>query len=267
VNLTTIDLVAAGAAAFAAGAVNALAGGGTLISFPVLVAIGVPALPANITNTVALCPGYLSGTLAQRNDLVPQWARTKRLSVAALLGGVAGSILLDVTPNRTFRVAVPWLILLSCALLLAQDRVRDWVRSRTEARHEASTSAGGENTSVHHDPPVGLMIVVFVAAIYGGFFGAGLGIMLLALLGLFSDDSLTHLNALKQALSLVINLAAAVLFALTGHVRWELVPIMAVAGLLGGGVGGRLSRVVNPTALRVGVVVFGVAVAVRFLIN
>lgn len=259
VTLSAFDLAAAGIAAFAAGAVNALAGGGTLISFPVLVAIGIPALPANITNTVSLCPGYLSGTMAQRGDLAPQMARTKRLAVAGLFGGLIGSVLLELTPNEAFRAAVPWLILVSCVLLLAQNRVRNWVRSRTEAKLAASVA-----TYAHRDPSVGALVAVLFAAIYGGFFGAGLGIMLLGLLGLFTDDSLRHVNALKQALSLVINVCAAVIFSATGNVRWELVPIMAVTALLGGHTGGRLSRVVNPTALRWTVVVFGLAVAVKF---
>lgn len=259
-NLSIVDLFVAGAAAFAAGAVNAVAGGGTLISFPVLVALGVPALPANITNTVALTPGYFSGTMAQRVDLVPQIARTKRLAVAGLIGGLIGSGLLELTPNAAFRAVVPWLILLSCALLLAQERIRRMVKRRTKARPAASLM-----TRDHRDGSAGAFIAVLFAAIYGGFFGAGLGIMLLGLLGLFSDDSLVHLNALKQALSLVINVSAAVVFSVTGNVRWELVPIMAVAALAGGHTGGRLARVVNPTALRWSVVAFGVVVAVRFL--
>ncbi len=257
-SLSLLDLVAAGAGAFAAGAVNALAGGGTLISFPILIAVGVPALSANITNTVSLTPGYFSGTMAQRADLVPQMARTKRLSVVGLLGGLAGSILLVLTPNAAFKSAVPWLILISCALLVVQNRVRDWVRTRS------STALAVDDT---RHGSIGLLFTVFVASIYGGFFGAGLGIMLLALLGLFTDDSMRHLNALKQALSLVINLCAAVLFSFSGHVRWQLVPIMAVAALAGGHVGGRLSRVVNPTALRWTVVSFGVAVAVKFWLS
>lgn len=261
-SLSIFDLSAAGVAAFAAGVVNALAGGGTLISFPVLVAIGIPALPANITNTVSLTPGYFSGTMAQRDDLLPQMARTKRLAVAGLAGGLIGSVLLEMTPNQEFRAVVPWLILVSCALLLAQNKIRNWVRLRTEAKLAAAVT-----TRAHRDVSPGMFIAVLFAAIYGGFFGAGLGIMLLGLLGLFTDDSLVHVNALKQALSLVINVCAAVIFSITGNVRWELVPIMAVAALIGGHTGGRLTRVVNPTALRWTVVVFGVAVAIKFWIS
>jgi uncharacterized membrane protein YfcA len=267
VTLDTVQFLVAGVAALGAGAVNAVAGGGTLISFPTLVAIGVPALNANVTNTVALCPGYFSGTVAQRADLQPQMVRTKRLAV---LGGVIGSVLLEITPAKTFRDAVPWLILMSCVLLLVQDRTRDWIRSRTEANLVATnvSFAGTDDHDVKLDHPSPMLMgTVLLASVYGGYFGAGLGIMLLALLGLFSDDSLVRVNAVKQALSLVINLCAAVVFAITGHVRWELVPIMAFAALIGGHLGGRLSRVVNPTVLRRVVVIFGVAVAVQFWIS
>lgn len=270
-SLDAADLVLAGVASLGAGAVNALAGGGTLLSFPALVAIGVPSLSANVTNTVSLCPGYFSGTFAQRDDLAPQMPKVARLSVAGLAGGLIGSVLLQITPEKDFRSAVPWLILLSCALLISQDRVRGWVKARTETaspKPDPESSGVGAEVEVEDQHPGPLMLLaVFAAAIYGGFFGAGLGIMLLAILGLFSDDRLVRLNAVKQALSFVINVCAAVFFAATGHVRWELVPVMAVAALIGGSVGGRLSQVVNPTILRRGVVLFGVAVAVQFWIN
>jgi uncharacterized membrane protein YfcA len=283
-SLDAADLVLAGAATLGAGAINALAGGGTLISFPALVAIGVPSLPANVTNTVSLCPGYFAGTFAQREDLAPQLPKTARLAVAALAGALVGSGLLQVTPERDFRAAVPWLILVSCALLLGQDRIRGWVRARSERRavigDPTSVGPGPEERLVDEDslvdrerpvesarPSAVMFAAVFAASVYGGFFGAGLGIMLLGILGLFSDDSLVQVNAVKQALSLVINVSAAVLFAFTGHVRWELVPVMAVAALIGGTVGGRLTRVVNPTYLRRVVVLFGIAVAVQFWVS
>ena len=258
-SLSALDLTAVGVATFIAGGINSLAGGGTLISFPVLVAVGVPALPANITNTVSLCPGYFSGAVAQRDDLAPQMTRTRRLAVAGLLGGVIGSVLLEMTPNQDFHAAVPWLIVLSCILLLTQNKIREWVKNRSE-----NASRSMSVTTRHLDPSIGAIVTVFLASIYGGFFGAGLGIMLLGLLGLFTDDSLRRVNALKQALSLVINVCAAVIFSVTGNVRWQIVPIMAVAALLGGYAGGRLTTIVNPTALRWTVVVFGVVVAIKF---
>ena len=275
-SLSVFDFVVVGAATLMAGAINALAGGGTLVSFPALLAVGVPALPANVTNTVALCPGYFSGTYAQRQDLAGQRTRSVWLGVVAGVGGLAGSALLEVTPEATFREAVPYLLVLSCVLLAFQDRVRTWVRARSEARAEGPAArapaaepgrpspegkvdAGGEDR-----PALGLQATVFVGAVYGGFFGAGLGIMLLALLGLFLDDSLRRVNAVKQLLQLTVNVLAAVFFAVSGHVRWEVVPVMGAAGLIGGTLGGRLVRVVNPTWLRRAVVVFGLAVAVDF---
>jgi uncharacterized membrane protein YfcA len=244
------DLIAAAGAAVAAGIINALAGGGTLVSFPVLVAVGVPAVRANATNTVALCPGYLAGAYAQRADLEDQVRRTRSLAIVGGIGGLLGSILLVLTPENTFRTAVPYLILLSCALLAGQNRMRDWLN-----RHRDPTAP--EHT-------VALAVGVFLGAIYGGFFGAGLGIMLLAILGLFSSEPLTRLNATKQALSFIINTVAAIFFAFSGKVEWQFVAVMAPASLIGGNAGGHLVRYIRPEALRMVVVIFGIAVAVKF---
>jgi len=257
VSLTPWDFLAAGGASLAAGGINALAGGGTLVSFPTLTAIGLPAVAANVTNTVALCPGYLAGTYAQRDDLATQRASLRWLSVLAGLGGLGGSLLLEVTPERDFRALVPYLILMSCGLLLSQERLRAWL---TRAELRAATAA----PATHR---IGLGIAVSFAALYGGFFGPGLGIMLLAFLGLFSAERLVRLNALKQALSFVINVVAAGCFALTGHVRWQLVPVMAVAALVGGTLGGRFSRRVNATVLRRIVVIAGTAIAISFWVG
>jgi uncharacterized membrane protein YfcA len=266
VSLTVLDLAAAGGATLIAGAINAMAGGGTLVSFPTLVAIGVPALPANVTNTVALCPGYLSGTWAQREDLRSQRGRLRVLGAAGALGGLAGSALLEVTPESAFRAAVPWLLVASCLLLLAQDRVRAFVVSKVTpgAREADAPEAAIDGDVAAPRPSLALTVTVFAGAVYGGFFGAGMGIMLLALLGVFLDETMVRINAVKQALQFLVNISAAAFFAVSGHVRWELVPVMAVAGVIGGTLGGRLSRVVNPTWLRRLVVVFGLAVAIDF---
>jgi uncharacterized membrane protein YfcA len=261
--LGAVDYVVAGGAALVAGAINGVAGGGTLVSFPALIAIGVPALPANVTNTVALSPGYLSGSLAARGDLRPQRARLRRLAPFAIVGGLAGALLLEVTPESTFRAAVPWLVLIACALLLAQDRVRGWVQGRSAV----PAGAGGDGATATTTASPALCVAVFAASVYGGFFGAGLGIMLLALLGIFCSDSLVRLNAVKQAISFLINVVAAISFAVTGHVRWELVPVMAVAALIGGAGGSRLAQRVDPTLLRRVVVLFGVAVAINFFLS
>ncbi len=269
-TVSALDQLLAGGAGLIAGAVNAIAGGGTLVSFPALVAIGVPSLSANVTNTVALCPGYLSGTIAQRADLRFQRRRLRRLGAFAVIGALAGSLLLEVTPEKDFRAAVPFLILASCGLLLAQDRVRAWVAARSPAAADRTLPDGSrlDVADAEASPPSWVLCVtVMLGAVYGGFFGAGLGIMLLAVLGVLCADSLVRLNALKQAMALVTNVVAATFFAASGHVRWELVPIMAVASLIGGAVGGRLVRIINPTVLRRAIVVFGVAVAISFFVT
>jgi uncharacterized membrane protein YfcA len=280
-DFSVLDYVAAAAAAGAAGAINAVAGGGTLVSFPTLVALGVPAVSANVTNTVSLLPGYLAGSWAQRQDLRPQLRPARPLAIAALVGGLGGSILLVTIPASAFRIAVPYLILLACGLLAAQDRIRDWLRP-PGAIDRGSRTALGAGPGGGADPagpePVSpstqtidcspiLIVTVLAVAVYGGFFGAGLGIMLLAVLGLFSAEPLGRVNALKQALSFLINAVAAVFFAFSGHVQWQLVPVMATASVLGGSTGGRLVQVIDAVMLRRVVVVVGVVVAVVFWVS
>ena len=250
-HVTTVGQeLGAGAAGLAAGLINAVAGGGTLVSFPVLVALGVPAVRANVTNTVSLCPGYLGGAYAQRADLAENAQRLKSLLLVAASGGLTGSILLVLSPEKLFRSLVPYLILGACALFAAQPRLKT-------LRHRAEDA-----------PPnkVLLSLSVFVCALYGGYFGAGLGIMLLAVLGLALSDPLPRLNALKQALSLVINVLAALFFAFSGKVEWQFVAAMAVGSLIGGNLGGRLVGRLKPIVLRYLVIAFGIAAAVKFFV-
>jgi len=239
----------------AAGLVNALAGGGTLITFPMLTAVGVPAVIANITNTVALCPGYLGATFAQREDLKDQKKRLWMLLPAAAIGGVIGGLLLFNTSEKVFRQLVPVLILLACGLLAAQEPLRTWLTKRAG---QASSRKLSERWAIL---PVGL------AAIYGGYFGAGLSVIVLAVLGLVLDDNLTRLNALKQAISFSTNIAAAVLFIFSGRVLWPAALVMAVGALLGGSIGGRLAGRIKPSTLRYTVVAIGVVVAVIYLLR
>jgi hypothetical protein len=266
------DLLLAALAGAAAGAVNALAGGGTLITFPALTALGVPALAANVTNTVALCPGYFGATLAQRGDLRGQGRRLRLLVPAGVLGGLAGGFLLLRSGERTFRALVPFLILLASALLAAQEPLRAWVKRRevragavaagAAARPAgAGAGAGADAGAARTAPAVGL------AAVYGGYFGAGLSVIVLAVLGLLLDDSLTRLNALKQAMALGVNVAAAVLFVCVAPVVWPAAAAMAVGALLGGTAGGRLAGRVRPAVLRRIVVIIGVAVAAIYLVR
>ena len=246
-----LGLVALGG--LSAGFVNALAGGGTLLSFPALTAIGVPPIAANITNTVALCPGYLGATLAQRRDLRGQAGRMWALLPAAAAGGLLGGVLLLRSSEHAFRSLVPFLILLACGLLAMQDRVRAWLirGGGTTAPVSSAARAAGP---------------VAIAAIYGGYFGAGLSVIVLAVLGVVLDDTLTRLNALKQTIALTVNFAAVMLFVVSGHVVWPAAAVMAAGALIGGAVGGRLAGAIRPAALRTAVVVVGLAVGVLYLL-
>ena len=249
------QFVLVGLAAMAAGAVNALAGGGTLITFPMLTAIGLPAVAANVTNTVALCPGYLGATLAQSKDLRDQKKRLWIFIPAGALGGIIGGILLLNTGEKLFRDLVPYLILLASVLLAVANPVRNWLTRR---------AAQGSSLSLEK----WAALPALVAAVYGGYFGAGLSVIVLAVLGLMINDNLTHLNALKQAISLSVNVAAAIFFVFSGQVDWMIALVMAVCALVGGGVlGGKLAGKIKPDVLRAIVVTIGVVVAVIYFIR
>lgn len=251
-DISVLAHVAAGAAAVGGGLVNAVAGGGTLITFPVLTAIGVPSVRANATNTVALLPGYLGGVSAQRNDLAGLTRSIRPQIAASVAGGLTGSILLIITSESAFRQVVPFLILSSCLLMAGQDRLRAWI------------FRGGRT---HDSRPVLQVATVFAAAVYGGYFGAGLGIMLIAVLGLFSDLEFKRLNAIKLLLAFTANLAAATFLSFSGKVEWTLVAVMAPAALLGGNLGGRVATVVSPKKMRMFVIVFGVIVAIIYFVK
>lgn len=253
--LSGFDYVWVALAAVAAGAVNALAGGGTLITFPMLTAVGVPAVAANVTNTVALCPGYFGGTLAQWNDLRGQKRRLWLILPAAALGGVIGGLLLLQTGEKLFKELVPFLILLASVLLAIQDPVRAWM-----TRRMAEGDRGGSLESVTW-LPVGL------ASIYGGYFGAGLSVIVLSALGLTLEDNLTRLNALKQAVAFAVNVAAAVFFIFSGKVVWAAALVMALGALIGGVLGGRLAGRIKPSTLRWVVIAIGVVVAVIYFVR
>ncbi len=254
-EVSVLGHVAAGVAAIVGGAVNALAGGGTLVTFPTLLALGVPAVGANVTNTVALSPGYLGGTWGQRADLRGQAGRLRLLGPAAVAGGLAGGVLLLLTGEELFRDLVPFLILGASGLLAVQDRVRALVVRRLARRSAVDPSEAWA------------ALPAFAASVYGGYFGAGLGVILLAVLGLVLEDSLTRINALKQALSFCVNLTAAVYFLFSGEVVWSLAAVMAVGAIAGGSLGGRLAGRMRAELLRRVVVAIGIAVGVVYLVR
>lgn len=244
-----------GIAAIGAGFVNALAGGGTLITFPTLIAVGMPSIPANMTNTVALLPGYLGGSIAQRKDLVGQRKRLLLLLPAGAVGGLIGGLLLKISSEKLFSDLIPYLILAASLLLAVQDPVKTWLTKRAKVAGRKTLSDARVSL------PVG------VAAVYGGYFGAGLSVIILAVLGFFVDDNLTRLNAIKQAISFSANSAAAVFFAFTGLVDWPVALVMAMGALIGGALGGRLASLIKPSTLRWIVVTLGIIVGIYYLLK
>lgn len=241
-------------AAAAAGLVNALAGGGTLITFPALTALGLPPLAANVTNTVALAPGHLGATAAQRRELAGQRGRLLRLLPAGLLGGLAGGLLLLHTSERVFRSLVPLLILLASALLAVQEPLRGWLARRV-------------GLGRHRSHELLAVFPVFAASVYGGYFGAGLSVIVLAALGLVVQDTLTRLNAAKQGVGFAANAAAAGLFVLSGQVHWPAALVMAASAVAGGAAGGHLAGRVRPGTLRAVVVCVGTVVGLVYLVR
>lgn len=240
-------------ASASAGAVNAIAGGGTLITFPVLTAVGLPAIVANITNSVALCPGYLAATVAQSGQLRGQGKRLFLYLPVGLLGGIAGGALLLNTEEALFRKMVPFLILFACGLMAAQEFLRAWLLGRW--RHP---------DAVEIFEKLGLA-PAFLASVYGGYFGAGVSVIVLAVFSLMLEDTLTRLNALKQAIAFAINLSAALYFACFGQVDWPVALVMTFGALMGGALGGKLADRLKPAVLRTLVVFFGIVAAGIYL--
>lgn len=253
--LTEYEFVIIFFAAVAAGGVNALAGGGTLISFPVLTALGIPPIAANITNTIALCPGYFGGAVAQANDLKSQKSFLIVLIPASVAGGLAGGLLLLNTEEKVFALLIPYLILFASILLAIQIPLRKWLVNR----------GGGYSKRLSNK--FWIIIPIAIAAVYGGYFGAGLSVIILAVLGLVLDGSLTRLNAVKQVISLSVNVSAAVYFMFSDQVVWTASVVMAVGALIGGGLGGRIAGTIKVETLRMVVVIIGVIVSLIYFIK
>ncbi|HSN30581.1 MAG TPA: sulfite exporter TauE/SafE family protein [Kofleriaceae bacterium] len=237
-------------AALGAGAVNAIAGGGSLLTFPALVAAGLPKISASVTNTVALCPGYLGATWAQRRQLEGQGRRLALYLPAGAIGGLAGGLLLLHTGAAAFARIVPFLILFAAVLLAAQDHLRALLLRRSGKHGELFALAP-----------------MLLASVYGGYFGAGVGVIMLGVLAVVVDDSLTRLNALKQAISLACNIAAATFFLFRGDIDWLVTAVMAGASLVGGILGGALASRIPARVLRWLVIVFSVVVGVAYLVR
>jgi len=244
--------VLVGFAAVAAGVINALAGGGTLITFPTLLAMGISPITANVTNTVALCPGFIGGILAQLKDLTGQRRRFWIFLSTSAAGGLIGSILLLRTGERAFQALLPYLILLASSLIAVQGLIR--VRFlRLSIQQEAKPK-----------PEIWAVLMVGLAAIYGGYFGVAMSVVVLSLLGWLINDNLTRLNAIKQTVAFGANGAAAVVFIFSGRIVWLIALVMAAGALIGGTLGGRLAGHIKPDTLRWTVVSIGIVLAVVY---
>ncbi|MFJ8577862.1 sulfite exporter TauE/SafE family protein [Micromonospora sp. NPDC093277] len=245
-----LAVLAAGATA---GAINAVVGSGTLVTFPVLLALGYPPVVANVSNTVGLVPGSLSGAYAYREDLAGHGRLLLRLGIAAVLGGVTGGVLLLCLPPGAFRAIVPALIGLALVLVVVQPRL---ARALAGWRGEDGRRAG----------PL-LLLGVFGTGVYGGYFGAAQGVLLLGLLGVLLSADLRWLNGVKNLLAGLVNGVAAVLFLALGTVAWQPALLIAAGSVVGGLIGGRWGRRLPPTALRAVIVVVGLAALVKLLLT
>jgi hypothetical protein len=250
--VSPIEAIAILAAGLAAGTVNTIVGSGSLITFPTLLAFGYSPVLANVSNTVGLVPGSLSGAIGYRRELAGQRGRMIRLGLAAAIGGLSGALLLLALPATTFQRIVPILILGSVVLIAIQPRLSRAMGDRRVA--------GAEHT-------VPLVITLYLTGIYGGYFGAGQGVIMMALLGVFLPDDLQRLNGLKNFLAVLINGVAAVLFIFLSPIAWPAAILLAIGAIIGGQVGAIVGRRLPATALRVAIIVVGTVVGVRLLIG
>jgi uncharacterized membrane protein YfcA len=243
-------------AAIVGGAINSVAGGGTLIAFPALLAFGIPSVPANATNTAALCPGALSSAFAYREDLPKQYGLLATLLVPSILGGLLGAVILAVTPSGLFDHIVPFLVLFATLLFGGRDFFARLARIEANASEHIGMAAR----------IWGFAFQLFVAA-YGGYFGAGMGILMLASLGMMGLRDIHGMNALKAILGFIINGMALVYFILRGLVVWHIAILMAVGAILGGYAGARLAKRLNQGVLRTFIVAIGLMVSVWLFVR
>ena len=257
--MSPLEALAIGLAGLAAGTINTVVGSGTLITFPTLLAFGVPPVTANVSNTVGLVPGSVSGVIGYRRELVGQRARVWRVGAASLVGGVVGAVLLLVLPEAAFSAIVPALVGLGILLVIFQPRISRWVT----ARHDAPGATP-------RDPVVGARWVwpaVLLAGVYGGYFGAAQGVLLMGVLGVGIAESLQRLNALKNVLAAVVNAVAGLLFVVVADVDWRIVALIGVGSVIGGQLGATVGRRLPSPVLRAVIVVVGVVALTVFLLG
>ena len=252
--MTPVEIAAILLAGVAAGTINTVVGSGTLITFPTLLAFGVPPVTANVSNTIGLVPGSVSGAVGYRRELRGQRGRLLRLGSASLLGGVVGAVLLLALPAAAFNAIVPVLILAGCVLVLLQPMI---------ARRVAISAA--VRGRVHEHGAFWVWVMVMLTGVYGGYFGAAQGVLLMAILGIGIQDGLQRLNGTKNVLAGLVNAVAAVIFIAVADVDWLVAGLIAVGSVIGGQVGATVGRRLPPLALRLVIVAVGVVAVVSFV--
>jgi uncharacterized membrane protein YfcA len=249
-DLSTLEMLAIVLAGAAAGLINTVVGSGTLVTFPVLLSVGFPPVTANVSNNVGLVPGSVSGVIGYRRELSGQWRRVARLAVASLLGGITGAVLLLTLPASAFEAIVPAFIAIALVLVIVQPRLGPWLAARRPPSEHAGPA---------------LLAGVFAAGVYGGYFGAAQGILLLALLGLSLPDDLHRVNAFKNVLAGVVNAVAALVFVLAIDIAWLAAGLIALGAVGGAQLGARYGRRLSPTALRGVIVAVGIVAIVHLV--
>jgi uncharacterized membrane protein YfcA len=251
--VTGLEIAIVVAAGFLAGGINTVVGSGTLITFPVLLAVGYPPVVANVSNSLGLVPGSVSGAIGYRRELKGQGKRLLRFGTVTVFGAITGALLLLVLPADTFEAVVPALIVVALVLVLLQPLIAKKLAARSQERHPH----GG----------VPLLLGVFVTAIYGGYFGAAQGVILIALMGIFMDETLQRLNAVKNVFTALANLVSGLVFVFVADVDWLVVGLLAGGSIVGGMVGARIGRRLRPFWLRAAIVVVGSVAIVQLVVS
>ncbi|MZE56872.1 TSUP family transporter [Streptomyces sp. SID5770] len=251
------EALAVFAAGIGAGTINTIVGSGTLITFPVLLATGLPPITANVSNALGLVPGSVSGAIGYRRELKGQKKRILRLGAAALVGGLVGAILLLALPSDAFDAIVPVLIGLALVLVLLQPRIAAAVKRRRER-------TGSE---AHPDGGPALLVGLLLASMYGGYFGAAQGVLYLSLMGLLLHDDLQRINAVKNILGALVNGVAAVFFLFVADFDWTAVLLIAVGSTIGGQLGAKVGRRLPPTVLRGVIIAVGVVAILQLTLK
>lgn len=249
--MTFLQALLVALAGLAAGTINTVVGSGTLVTFPVLLAVGLPPVTANVSNTVGLFPGSLVGAYGYRQELTGQRDRVIRLGIAGTLGGLVGAVLLLVLPASAFATIVPILIVVALVLVIVGPRISAWVG-------RSSTGQPGRVTPL-------LIVLIFACGVYGGYFGAAQSVLIMGIFGLLLHDTIQRQNGLKNLIAGLVNAVAALLFVFVRHVDWEAAGLIAAGAIVGGIIGARVGKRLSPTLLRAVIVVIGVAALVKLL--